>query len=450
MKAIFNDNLIALANATPFPIYAVGGLVRDYLIEKSATGGDFDISAPATVEMLLPYLNRFSFKVVAEYKRTGTVVFTDGKVKYEFSSFREEEYVGGEHTPKSITFTTDVLKDALRRDFKCNAVYYDIKNDKFVDPLGGIEDIKQRVLSTVTLPEKVFKHDGLRLMRLARFSGELNFTPSEQTLKGATLYADNILQISPERIYDELKKILVADKKHPFSNPKGHYYALKVLEQTRVLDRILPQLTLGRGMEQRKDFHLYDVLEHSLKSVYYAPKEVRLACLLHDVAKPYCMKKTGKFYGHDYHGEIIAEKILTKLKVENSVKTKIKFLIKYHMLDLDCKMRESKVRLFIVKNYQYLKELFLVKQADFSACKDVCDTAPTISKWQNILDKMKNDGTPFTLKELNITANDLIELGFNGKQIGEKLQWLFEQAVLNPALNQKEKLINTAKKHNVI
>ena len=183
----------------------------------------------------------------------------------------------------------------------------------------------------------------------AFFAGQLDFNPTKKVMESATLYADNVKQISPERIYAELVEILKADKAYNFSNKQGHYKALKILEKTGALDVIFPELTEGRDMAQRADFHLYDVLEHSLRCALYADEEVRLASLLHDIGKPYCFKKEGSYYRHFLEGEKIAQKVLKRLKVSNKIISEVKFLIRQHMVDIDCSMKENKVKKFIVK-----------------------------------------------------------------------------------------------------
>ena len=449
MIKILPKNLINLANKFSKPLYLVGGAVRNYLIDGSLSL-DLDICASIPVEHFVQVLNESGFTVSAIYKRTGTALFVDGKHHYEYTAFRRERYVGGAHTPEYTEFTDDICEDAIRRDFKCNAVYYDIKNQKIVDVLGGVKDINNKILDTVREPDKVFCSDGLRLMRLARFTGELNFKPTNNVIEWAKKYADNILDISPERIYAELKMILKSDCKYPFSDPYGHYNGLKILEKTQVLDRIIPELVAGRGMAQRADFHKYDVLEHSLRTVLYSKPSVRLSALLHDVGKPFCMKRDGKYHYHASEGEKIAENVLKRLKADKETIFKVKFLTREHMLDLDCSMRESKVRKFLVKNYDLIEDLFVLKQADFMAGLESKEIASTVCKWQKILKDMKEDGTPFCLKDLKLSANDLIELGYKDREIGKELKELFDYVVLNPKDNNKEKLLFLASKHRKI
>lgn len=445
MKSLLSNEIISFAKTLRKPLYVVGGAVRNYLINQTESE-DVDLAAGIPAEEFLVALNSFGFKVLATYKHMGTVVFSDRTRKYEYTAFRKEKYVGGEHVPTLTEFTEKIEEDARRRDFKCNAVYYDVVSGEYVDPLGGINDIENKTLDTVVEPEKVFSNDGLRLMRLARFAGELNFTPTESVLLAAKKYADNITAVSGERIYEELKKILVSDTKYEFSDKRGHYNGLKILDRTRVLDRIIPEIVEGRKMAQRADFHKYDVLEHSLRCVLYADASVRLDALLHDVGKPYCMKRDGWYYSHFIEGVKIAEGILKRLRVDKETIKRVLFIIKTHMVDIDCSMKTEKVRKFIVENYHgYFKQLLLVKQADYRASLEEEFVAPAVAKWTKILAQMKEENTPFTLKELKINASDLIELGFKGEEIGKELRKLHMIAVKKPENNQYETLLKTAK-----
>lgn len=445
MELKFNNNLISFAKTLSLPLYAVGGVVRNALLNSASR--DVDLSAAIPAEEFFDAVTNFGFKVKAVYKRTGTVNFSDGQQDYEYTAFRREKYERGLHTPISTEFTTDVMEDALRRDFKCNAIYYDIKNDKIVDPLGGVKDIENRVLDTVKDAEKVFCSDGLRLLRLARFAGELNFKPTKSVLLAMQKYADNILDISTERIYSELVKILKSDKKYLFSDPQGHYTGLKILDETRVLDRILPELTEGRGMPQRKDFHKFDVLEHSLKCVLYADVKVRFIALLHDVGKPFCNKQYGKYHLHYLEGVKIADKILKRLKVDNKTADVVKRIVFSHMVDMNCAMKENKVRRFIVENSDIYEYLILIKQADFKASMESNMACDTVTKWNSIFESMKKDGTPFSLAELKISSKKLMEIGFKGEQIGKELKALFDMAVLDPKNNNEQKLEGFAVTH---
>ena len=136
-----------------------------------------------------------------------------GKYSYEYTAFRVDSYPSGSgvHSPVSVRFTDDILQDAKRRDFKCNAVYYDLSQEKLVDPLGGIVDIKNGILSTADAPDITLGQDGLRIMRMIRFVSTLGYGVEEQTLASAKKLAAGLNDISVERIREELDKILAGD-----------------------------------------------------------------------------------------------------------------------------------------------------------------------------------------------------------------------------------------------
>lgn len=450
MKLPVSQKLNSLAQSlSPLSIYVVGGFVRNFLIDGSISK-DCDLAGDIPVELLEEKVKAVGYEIKSIYKRTQTLVFGDNLERYEYTAFREETYaVGGAHSPTETRIVSDIVIDAKRRDFKCNAVYYDIVNEKIVDPLGGVKDIEEKRLDTVIAPSEVFSHDGLRLMRLARFTGELNFKPTKEVIESAKQYSFNIKEISAERVYGELKLILESDSKYAFSSKTGHYDGLKVLDETRVLDYILPELTLGRGMPQRSDYHRYDVLEHSLRSVLYAKPSVRLYALLHDIGKPFAMQKDNKYQLHGVYGKEIVKTILTRLKAENKTIRESVFLTENHMLDIKSDMKEGKLKLFIVENYSLIEKLLDLKQADFSASKDDLSISPTVVKWREVIKNMKKNKVPFTLKELNISAKTLMDMGFSGAKVGNALKKLHNICVLDPKMNDTEKLANIVLKGKI-
>ena len=442
MKNILSLKLLSLAEKLPCPLYVVGGRVRDYLADLNCENIDTDLCAPISAEEFSRIAEYEGIKTDATYKNTGTVKITVDGEWCEFTSFRSDEYVRGEHRPAATYFTDDINLDARRRDFKCNAVYYDISAEKFVDPLGGIEDIKAGKITTVAPAKKVFGEDGLRLMRLARIAAQTGFNPDAECLKGAMDNSELIKDISAERIYTELAAILSSDLK--YGNADGPYRGLKILQEIGVLEKILPELTAGAGLDQRNDFHKYDVLEHSLRAVKYAPAEVRFAALLHDIGKPYCYAKSGRFVGHEEEGARIARDICARLKVSKNLTEETVELIALHMYDIRCDAKVNKARKFIVKNYALFDKLLALKQADYSACKDETDIAPFVKKYTKIIGDMKKEGVPFTLKELNIKGDALIKAGFAPPSVGKTLENLLYDCCTGQVENEGKKLLARA------
>lgn len=441
LKKFLPQNFIRLTEIVPFPLFVVGGSVRDFLCGALKGDADWDIAGAGTDEELVSAANEAGFTVDAVYKNTGTVRLTDPEgQKYEFTRFRSDKYVRGLHAPAEIEFTADIQKDALRRDFTANAVYYDAVTETFADPLGGIPDIKKRIFRTVAPSEKVFGEDGLRLMRLARLAAETGFTPDTECLAGAKKHASLIRDIVPERIFAELKRLLETE------SGESAYRGLHILKETGVLREILPELALGDGLLQRADFHKYDVLEHSFRCVRYAERDIRFAALLHDVGKPFCFYRDGNFYLHPDEGARISAEILTRLKAPKKLVAETERLVALHMRDVNHMMKEFKIRKTIAENYRLLPKLLALFQADFTACKDDLSPAPTAVKWRTVCDKMEREGAPRSLKELKINGNDLTALGVKPEKMGEVLSELLLFAIEDGARNNRETLENRVKK----
>lgn len=442
MFEILPEKLKKMSAALGKPLYVVGGACRDFAAGLKSCARDWDICAPASAEEAENAARAAGLEIGAVYKNTGTVRLGGDGEEYEFTSFRTDRYVRGAHTPAEVFFTGDIGADARRRDFKCNAVYYDISARKFVDPLGGLDDIRRGIISTVVSAKKVFGEDGLRLMRLCRIAAQTGFKPDAECMAGARENAALIADIAPERIYAELNALLNADKKYGVAG--AHAHGLRLLNETGVLALILPELALGDKMEQRKDFHAYDVLEHSLKCAEYAPPQIRLAALLHDVGKPYCKLNFGKYAGHEEAGAEIARKILERLRAPKREIRRVCELIRLHMYDLSGAASENKVRKFIVKNLEILPDLLLLKQADFSACKDDMSVAPCVKKWNAILSRMRDEGVPMTLKQLDVRGDELIRAGICAGETAETLQFLLGECAIGNVPNEKERLIRYA------
>ena len=447
MRKILPEKLINFAKACPKPLYIIGGSVRDHLAGLTSSIHDWDVCSPMSADEFSTIAAEHGYWVQAIYRNTGTVKFSDGENDYEYSCFRSDKYVRGTHVPVEIFFTEDIMLDAKRRDFTANAVYYDIAADKYVDPLEGIPAIKEKRLTTVDNAQKVFGEDGLRLMRLARQAAQLGFEPDRECLLGATENAHLIKDISPERIFSELTEILISEQKCGIVG--APYHGLQILEKTGVLNHILPELTLGKNMTQRPDFHKYDVLEHSLRAVKYAEKEdtdalLRFAALFHDVGKPFCTLRDGNCFEHPKEGARLAIEILTRLKAPKIMIKRIPALIEWHMYDLDCKTSENKLRRFFVTHYELLDQLIMLKQADFSACMDDTTEAPTCRRWKALLVKMKEENAPLTVKDLAISGKDLLGEPIPTHHIATVLEKLLLHTCCNPIDNKKERLLKLA------
>lgn len=440
MKIKLPQQLSRLAHLLDSPLYVVGGYVRNAFMGLDSE--DIDLAGRLTPDEVVSALEGSAFKAVTVNKRLGTLKICIGNEGFEYTCFREDSYPeGGSHSPERVRFTKDISADALRRDFKANAVYYDILNQEIIDPLGGAADIERRILSAVRSPDGVFCQDGLRIMRLARQSAELGFTPEAGTSEAARRHAPLIKDISPERIKDELIKIMFADKKYPaLGLDDAHERGIRLLDSAGVLRFILPELWQGKGFDQKSAFHCYDVFEHTLTVFRYSPPEVRLAALFHDSGKPRAAVRDGNMKGHAQDSESIAKERLGErgLRFPLAEVEKTAMLVALHMYDLDCQETEAEVRLFIVKHAKLMPDLIKLKRADMKG--SIMPFAPSESadRLEKLFTVMKEDGTPFTTAELRVDGRDLIAEDITDKERGRLLNSLLEQAVIYPEMRTRE------------
>ena len=207
--------LSALFNKNGFPLYIVGGYVRNAILGFCET--DIDLCGPATFAELQNFVPKNLFHIELINKKLGTLHF-HSKINdevFEYTTFRAENYKdGGTHTPENVVFVRDIKLDAKRRDFTANAIYYDIENDKIIDFYDGIKHTKQHALKTVETPEFVFKNDGLRMLRLVRIAAELGFKIEKHSFEVAKSMIGNLNSISHERFGKEINSVLFADYKY--------------------------------------------------------------------------------------------------------------------------------------------------------------------------------------------------------------------------------------------
>ncbi len=427
-------------------LYAVGGFVRDGLL--GCERGDVDVCSKLRVDEVKSILLNSDFFVSDKSLRMGTVHIMSHGFVAEYTTFRKDSYErsSGSHIPEEVCFTDDINVDARRRDFKCNAVYYDIVGDKIVDIVGGCEDIKNRVLSTADVPENVFEADGLRILRLVRFASELGFSIEPATLVAAKANAWRVRDIAPERIRDELGKIFVAETAHPSLCLNGaHLRGLRLLDELGLIDLLLPELASLKGVPQKKEYHLYDVYEHSVKAFELSPPSLRWIALLHDVGKRVALEKSGglNMHGHDLIGAEAVRGILARLKFSNADKMRIRETVRWHMTDLKGDMSKNKLRRFAALHSNVMEELCVLRDVDFEASRGY---PPERNTLREVWEEIKSDGTPLSIKMLKVDGNDLLALGAEGKEIGGILKKLWEETALNPALNDRDKALDFVKK----
>ncbi len=431
------DELKEIAKLFPeqAPLYVVGGFVRD-AIQYNIASQDIDVASALTPPELAYILKGSKYSLKAASLRLGTMIIK-GERSYEYTAFRVDSYPegAGNHSPQEVLFTRKLEKDARRRDFKCNAVYYDIRADKLVDPLGGVQDIQNKILSTTIEPDVVLSQDGLRIMRLARMIAVHGYSVEPNTKKAAQILASRLKDISIERITTELVKILLGDHA---------YDGLSFLREINAWQFIIPELAKCDGFEQNPKFHKYDVLEHTFKTVENAPKKIRIAALLHDIAKPICQERDGNMYKHDVVGADVAKKVLKRMKFPNQIIDDTVELIATHMFDITGTAKQATIRRFIAAHTDKIPAIVALQKADALATGMV--DGPIESRIQAEFTSMRENNIPVNIKEMKFGGTELAKIGFKGKEIGDVLDEMFDNILIGCVKNDEESLERYAKK----
>lgn len=431
MKIDVPKSLTDLIKSVKFPVFVVGGYVRNRFAGLGET--DIDLAGPIAATALGVEPDR---RVRMVNYRLGTAVIKSGRDEYEYTPFRTENYApGGGHTPSEVYFTTDMRADAARRDFTCNSIYYDPIKDEIYDFYNGVADIEKHILRAHN-PKYVFASDGLRILRLVRLACELGFKIEGETAKAAMARADYLRDISPERKREELNRILVADTKYGVEN--AHYRGMKLLERMGLWPYLVPEVADCAGVEQNPKYHKFDVMEHTFRTVLAAPPKMRLAALMHDLGKPYCVRNYGNMHGHESAGANIVRFRLGNmgLRYSNETVERIARLVGAHMYDMAGNTSEAKVRLFVAENFDIIDDLVDLNAADAAATglpREEKDSRFLKVKWQLI-----EESAPITLSDLAISGDDVVARGVTGERVGQILKELLRDCIIDPRLNNAE------------
>lgn len=436
-----------------YSAYLVGGAVRDFIMKKKPS--DYDVATNATPQDVMKL-----FKIVIPTGiEHGTVTVHYKNKEIEVTTFRTESgYSDGRH-PDSINYAATIEEDLSRRDFTMNAIAISLKDEKLIDPFKGQNDINKKNIRTVGNPHERFMEDGLRPIRAIRFSSQLGFSIEKCTY--SEIFKEEILNkiksVSVERFRDELIKLLKSQKPST---------GLFQMEETGILSIFIPELLEGRNCIQNDDrnYHIFDVFDHNCYACDGAPCDnliVRLAALFHDVGKPKSKTirykndlKIINFLNHEKYSEQITRNIMTNLKFSKNETNRVCNLIENHMFHYEPTWTDAAIRRFLVKINQIdIDELIDLRLADMygkynkPVRKHDSESCRLLIELKERIESVQKSNDAITLKDLAINGNDLIQLGIPaGKKIGLILNDLLNCVLEDPQLNQKEKLIEIAKK----
>lgn len=359
-----------LADREEVAVYAVGGYVRDRLLGVEVNDTDIVVVGDG-VEFAKSAAKEFGVPNPIVFEKFGTAMLLLGDRKLEFVGARKESY--RKHSRKPHVEVGTLQDDLSRRDFTVNAIAASLNGGLFgalVDPFDGRSDIRDGILRTPLDPATTFDDDPLRIVRAMRFAAQLGFTVEPHVLDAAAAMAGRLGIVSQERISDEFLKIMSSAKPS---------VGLQLMHQTGVLRVVFPEVAQLAGVDQRKDYHHKDVLQHTLQVVdkVAAVSEnlwLRMTALLHDIAKPKTKAfKHGigwTFHGHEELGARMIKPIFHRMRfpLENVPYTEK--LIRLHLRPqalVDDGVTDSAVRRLMFEAGEHIDDLMVLCRADITS-----------------------------------------------------------------------------------
>ena len=319
--------------------YLAGGCVRDMLLGK--TPQDYDISTNAKPDEIA----RIFPKTIPVGAQFGVLLVMIESEAFEVASFRHDgPYLDGRR-PTHVRYGS-LQEDILRRDFTINGMVYDPITGQIIDLVDGREDLERKLVRAIGNPRSRFEEDRLRMVRAVRFAASLDFTIESETFDAIRELASTVKQISWERIGEEITRILTEG---------GAKRGFELLDWTGLLKILLPEIEAMKGVEQSPDYHPEgDVFTHTMLTLSHldSPTEtLAYGCLLHDVAKPVCIRRDEHrltFYGHTEKGAEMAEELLKRLKRSRATWERVAYLVRNHLRHVQApQMRLSTLKRFL-------------------------------------------------------------------------------------------------------
>lgn len=429
-----------------YTAFLVGGCIRDLIMNNVPK--DWDLTTNATPEQLISLFEKAGFKVV--YENTfGTVAIInedeslDSSIRQiEITPYRTETTYSDHRHPDSVTFAKTLDEDLMRRDFRMNAIAYDIQNDIIIDPFNGINDIKNDIIQTVGNPNDRFEEDALRMMRAIRFASQLGFSVSHETLMAISTKKELLEHVSRERIRDEFVKIIVS---------REPMIGIGLMVQLGLMKYIIPELLEGIGCEQG-GAHKYDVFEHLLHACQHAADKnftfhVKLAALFHDIGKPRTRrpgeKKAWTFYGHEVIGARMTQKIMDRMKFPKVDTGLVVKLVRYHMFFSDTEqITLSAVRRMVANvSRENIWDLMNIRECDRVGMAKT-EAPYRLRKYHAMIEQALRD--PISVSQLKIDGNYLMNTLHvkPGPRMGWMLHALLEEVLEDAEKNTLEYLVS--------
>ncbi|EGN65885.1 CCA tRNA nucleotidyltransferase [Fusobacterium animalis] len=411
--------------------YIVGGAIRDILLGLKPK--DVDFATNLSYETLKTLFSEYTPKETG--KSFGVLRIRINNIDYEIAKFRKDIY-GKE---KKVSFVDDIRNDLARRDFTINAMAYNQK-EGIIDLYNGQKDIENRIINFIGNAEERIIEDPLRVLRAFRFMSRLDFSLSENTIEAIKKQKDLLKNIPEERITMEFSKLLLGE------NIKN---TLTLMKGTGVLELIIPEFKATYDFNQCNPHHNLDLFNHIISVVSKVPAdlELRYSALLHDIAKPIVQtfdeEGIAHYKTHEIVGADMARDILARMKLPVKLIDTVVEIIKKHMVLYKDITDKKFNKLLSEMGYDNLWRLIEHSIADNSSKNN--EVVSTENDLHERLKRAVEKQMQVTLNDLAINGKDLMELGFNGKEIGEIKRELLDKYLSEEIQNKKEKMLNYVK-----
>ena len=427
--------IISRLRAGGHEAYAVGGCVRDALLGREPN--DWDVTTSALPEEMKACFE--GHRLIETGLKHGTLTVMLGGKGYEVTTYRVDGEYSDHRRPDSVQFVKQLALDLARRDFTVNAMAT-CDGEEIVDLFGGREDLACGVIRCVGRPEERFEEDALRILRALRFASAYDFEIEESTARAALGRRDTLSNVSEERIFTELKKLLC-----------GPGAERILLTFPQIIFTVLPKLEPMYRFPQHNPHHAYDVWTHTAKTVGYAPADpiYRLTMLFHDSGKPRAhtvgVDGYDHFKLHQLYSAEIAESCLRRLKSDTHTLRRVLEMIREHDLRIPATEHAVKKQMIRLGSEAFMR-LFPVFRADLLAQNPSmrAEKAAQVDALEAIAQKLLRENACLSVGQLAVDGNDLKAVGIKGRAVGEALKTLLQDVALGGLPNETTALLKRA------
>ena len=424
--------------------FLVGGAVRDLIMGR--VPGDYDFATDIEYARLKEIFADYSPKEVGAH--FGILIIKVNGKSYEIAKFRKEKGIYNSRYPKEIKFINSIDEDLARRDFTINALAYNEKTG-VIDLYKGKKDIKYRTIRFVGNPKLRIEEDALRIMRAFRFISKLGFSLDKKTAEAIYEKRRFLSKISKERIFDELSKILLG----PYVKK-----ALYEMKNLGIFELIIPEFKYTYKFKLGDFKNKNNLFYHIVNTVDFCKRDLitRLSALFHDLGKINTRiidaKGNSFYYGHEKESALIAEEKLRQLKASKDIIFSVKNIILNHMrVEQDLSVKELK-KLIMELGKENLSRLFNLMSANMNSKTDSDKEKEKIliDKLKDRIEEIEKMGKIPDIRDIAISGVDLINSGFEAKEIGKIKNEVYNLILGEELENEKEAVISyLSEKYNL-